>query len=48
MLCLQVGESAQAVAEQADIVLAMLADPAAALEVADSIAKGISSGKQPP
>lgn len=41
----KVGESAQAVAEQSDIVFAMLADPAAALEVADSIAKGISAGK---
>lgn len=41
----QVADSPQAVAEQADVVLAMLADPKAALEVAQSIAKGTSSGE---
>jgi len=38
-------DSPEAVAQQSDVVLAMLADPPAAEEVAKSIAKGIGEGK---
>merc|ERR1712130_133592 len=38
-------DSPEAVAQQSDVVLAMLADPPAAEEVAKSIAKGIGEGR---
>ena len=40
-------DSPEAVAEQCDVILAMLADPVAAEEVGRSIAKGISKGDCP-
>lgn len=41
---MQVADSPRSVAEQADVVLAMLADPPAALEVAHQIASGLAEG----
>ena len=44
----QVADSPEALAEQCDVILAMLADPVAAEKVGQSIAKGIREGEYSP